>query len=60
LPLSDVSDLIESKFGSRTRPSTYAMRKLEKVYPNKFSLVRKRLPNGKREWYISFNKKDEK
>ena len=60
LPLSEVSDLIESKFGSRTRPSTYAMRKLEKVYPNKFSLIRKRLSNGKREWYVHFNQKDEK
>lgn len=60
MPLSDVSDLIESKFGSRTRPSTYAMRKLEKVYPNKFSLKRKQLPNGKREWYICFNQKDKK
>ena len=53
IKLSVVGEAIEEEFGSKFRPSRKAMQELRKIYPDKFSVIRK-LVNGKRIWYISF------
>ena len=48
-----VGEAIEEEFGSKFRPSRKAMQELYKIYPSKFSLIRKQA-HEKRIWYVSF------
>ena len=56
--LSVITEVIEDKFGSKFKPSSKAMSKLHKIYPDKFSLHYRRGDKGVREWWIKFPKRD--
>ena len=56
--LSVITGVIEDKFGAKFRPSSKAMQKLYKIYPNKFSLHYRRGEKGVREWWIKFPERD--
>ena len=52
--LKKVSESVESEFGSKFKPSRRALKKLQEVYPKKFTLVYKTMETGKRAWYVKF------
>ena len=52
--LTDVSEAVETEFGSKFKPSRRALKKLQEVYPKKFTLIYKVLDNSKRAWYVKF------
>ena len=52
--LKNVSESVESEFGSKFKPSRRALKKLQEVYPKKFTLQYKALETGKRAWYVKF------
>ena len=52
--LKNVSEAVESEFGSKFKPSRRALKKLQEVYPKKFTLQYKTLETGKRAWYVKF------
>ena len=54
--LSDVSEAVETEFGSKFKPSRRALKKLQEVYPKKFTLiyVHRVLNSNKRAWYVKF------
>ena len=56
--LSVITGVIEDKFGAKFRPSSKAMQRLHKIYPNKFSLQYRREEDGVRVWWITFPKRD--
>ena len=54
IELKNVSEAVESEFGSKFKPSRRALKKLQEVYPKKFTLIYKVQDNGKRAWYVKF------
>ena len=52
--LKKVSEAVEAEFGSKFKPSRRALKKLQDVYPKKFTLIYKVQDNGKRAWYVKF------
>ena len=52
--LKNVSEAVEAEFGSKFKPSRRALKKLQEVYPKKFTLQYKTLETGKRSWYVKF------
>ena len=52
--LKNVSEAVEAEFGSKFKPSRRALKKLQEVYPKKFTLVYKTVESGKRAWYVKF------
>jgi len=52
--LKKVSEAIENEFGAKFKPSRRALKKLQEVYPRKFTLSYKVLDNNKRAWYVKF------
>mgnify|MGYP003152520442 CR=1 FL=1 len=54
IKLSVVSEAVESEFGSKFKPSRRALKKLQEVYPKKFTLIYKVMDNSKRSWYVKF------
>ena len=52
--LKNVSEAVESEFGSKFKPSRRALKKLQEVYPKKFTLIYKVMDNSKRAWYVKF------
>ena len=57
--IKKVSEAIENEFGSKFKPSRRALKKLQEVYPKKFTLQYKKVENGKRAWYVKFPLTDE-
>ena len=57
--LKKVSEAIENEFGAKFKPSRRALKKLQEVYPKKFTLQYKTVENGKRAWYVKFPLTDE-
>ena len=54
IKLSTVSEAVESEFGSKFKPSRRALKKLQEVYPKKFTLIYIKVESGKRAWYVKF------
>ena len=54
IKLSTVSEAVESEFGSKFKPSRRALKKLQEVYPKKFTLIYITVETGKRSWYVKF------
>jgi hypothetical protein len=54
IELKNVSEAVESEFGAKFKPSRRALKKLQEVYPRKFTLSYKVLDNNKRAWYVKF------
>jgi hypothetical protein len=54
IKLSTVSEAVESEFGSKFKPSRRALKKLQEVYPKKFTLIYITVESGKRAWYVKF------
>ena len=54
IELKKVSEAVEAEFGSKFKPSRRALKKLQDVYPKKFTLLYKIQNNGKRAWYVKF------
>ena len=54
IKLSVVSEAVEAEFGSKFKPSRRALKKLQDVYPKKFTLIYKVMDNSKRSWYVKF------
>ena len=52
--LKNVSEAVESEFGAKFKPSRRALKKLQEVYPKKFTLIYKTIDSGKRSWYVRF------
>ena len=52
--LKNVSEAVESEFGAKFKPSRRALKKLQEVYPKKFTLIYKTIETGKRAWYVKF------
>ena len=52
--LKNVSEAVESEFGAKFKPSRRALKKLQEVYPKKFTLQYKTVESGKRSWYVKF------
>ena len=52
--LKNVSEAVESEFGAKFKPSRRALKKLQEVYPKKFTLIYKTIDSGKRSWYVKF------
>ena len=52
--LKNVSEAVESEFGSKFKPSRRALKKLQEIYPKKFTLQYKKVESGKRSWYVKF------
>ena len=57
--LKKVSEAIENEFGAKFKPSRRALKRLQEVYPKKFTLQYKKVENGKRAWYVKFPLTDE-
>jgi hypothetical protein len=54
IDLKKVCEAVESEFGAKFKPSRRALKKLQEVYPKKFTLTYKVHDNGKRAWYVKF------
>ena len=54
IEVKKISGAIEDEFGAKFKPSRRALKKLQEVYPKKFTLVYKVEDNGKRAWYVNF------
>jgi len=52
--LKNVSEAVESEFGAKFKPSRRALKKLQEVYPKKFTLQYITVETGKRSWYVKF------
>jgi hypothetical protein len=52
--LKHVSEAVESEFGAKFKPSRRALKRLQEVYPKKFTISYKVRDNGKRAWYVKF------
>lgn len=55
VPLTELSDKIEDRYGSRYRPSKAAFKRLEELYPNVIKVIRKR-QGDRRIWNVEFSK----
>ena len=52
--LKHVSEAVEAEFGAKFKPSRRALKRLQEVYPKKFTISYKVRDNGKRAWYVKF------